>query len=651
MFRPAALAVAALLVGAPASAQDKTAEVDGIFSFATAETPGCAVGASQNGKIIVDRAYGLGNLERGAPLSPTSKFDIGSAQKQFVAASVLLLVEDGRLSLSDDIRKHVPELPDYGHKITLDHLLTHTSGIRDWTGLLGLAEGDPEVMTLILRQRGLNFVPGEEWSYSNSGYVLLKEIVARASGMSFADFASKRIFEPLGMTSSAYVADILQGTGNIALGYQKDGAGWKEFMRLGNNRGGGAVISTAGDLLIWNEALTSGRLGKFVTGKLQETARLNNGRKLSYARGLMVNTPGGDTIISHSGGAAGYSTWLGRFPAHGLSVAVLCNFDPVSATALAGRVSDLFLPPPPPETAESGAPAAGVTAQDITSKTGVFFNERTGEPLRLVANEGRLQIVGGGPLIPVAPDRFRNPRGNIFFMSQDEFTLHFPSPDQLELTSMEGITTRYRRAQPYSSTAADLRAFAGTYASDEMGAVFQLEPAEGRLVVRLQHLPERALNFEPVERDVFQFSRMMLHFQRDPAGKVVSLDYGNPVVRSVRFTRVADVAEASGPAAVERPGSEPEKAAPAAAPNLEALTGFYEAREGRGIAVSFENGKLYGEPTGNPKRELTLQSGTTFTVAGTSSPMTVTFVMGADGQPTEMVMRQGGGERRFPRVR
>jgi CubicO group peptidase (beta-lactamase class C family) len=650
MLRQAAFAVAALLAGAPVHAQHKTTEIDKIFSFATPETPGCAVGASQHGKTVVNRAYGLANLERGTPLSASSIFDIGSAQKQFVAASVLLLVEDGRLSLSDDIRKLVPELPDYGHKITLDHLLTHTSGIRDWTGLRPFSEGDPEVLTLILRQRGLNFAPGEEWSYSNSGYVLLKEIVARASGTSFADFARKRLFEPLGMMSSAYVADILQGSGNIALGYQKDGTSWKQFMRLGNNRGGGAVISTAGDLLIWNDALTSGRLGTVVTAKLQETARLSNGRKLSYARGLMVNTPGGDTIVSHSGGAAGYSTWLGRFPAHGLSIAVLCNFDPVSATALAGRVSDLFLPPPVPETAETGAPAAGSTGPDLTSKAGLFFNERTGEPLRLVVNEGTLQIFGGGPLVPIASDRFRNTRGNLFFMSQDEFELHFPTQDGLELKSMEGITTRYRRAQPYSPTAADLRALAGRYASDEMGAVFQVEPAEDRLVILLEHSPERTLNFEPVERDVFQLARMIVRFQRDAAGKVVSLDYSNPVVRDIEFVRVGDLTAGSEPATAERSDSDPSKASPARA-DLEALTGFYEAREGRGITVTVENGKLYGEPTGNAKRELVLQSGTTYTVAGQSSSVTLKFVLGDDGRPTEMVMRQGDGERRFPKAR
>ena len=643
-----ALAVAALLVAGPAAAQDRTAEIDQIFGSVTPSTPGCAVGVSQRGNLIVNRAYGLANVERAVPLSPKSVFDIGSTHKQFVAAAILTLVEDGRLTLSDDIRTHVPELPDYGHTITLDHLLTHTSGIRDWVPLRNLAEDDVDVLKLILRQRGLNFAPGEEWSYSNSGYVLLKEIVARVSGMSFAEFARTRLFEPLGMTSSSYVPDILQAGPNAALGYQKEGAGWKQYMRLGNNRGGGTVVSTVGDLLIWNNALATEKLGTFVTGALHERTRLNNGRTLKYARGLIVDhTPGG-LVISHSGGAAGFSTWLGRVPEHRLSVAVMCNFDPVSATALAGRVADLYLPPVP-QTAETSAGAADEGPKvDVTGRAGLFFNERTGELLRLVVNEGRLQVPGGRPLVTVSENRFRNPRGELFFMSQDEFELHFASPDRLELKSMEGITTTYRRARPYSPAAAELEVLAGRYRSDELGTEFEVAPTEGGLSVRLAHAPETALKFLPAERDVFLGGRMMVRFQRDAAGKVVSLDYSNPAVRSVRFPRVGELAAASGPAGPARDASQPSDAAPVA---LEALTGFYEAQGGRGITIAVENGKLYGEPTGNPRRELVLQSGTTYTVAGTESPMTVTFVLGEDGRVTEMVMRQGNGERRFPKTR
>lgn len=540
--------VAALLVGTPAYAQDKTGEIDKIFNWATPGAPGCAVAVSQRGKLVVNRAYGSADLERDVPLSPGSIFDIGSVRKQFVAAAVLLLVEEGRLSLSDDIRKHFPELPDYSQKITVDHLLTHTSGIRDWTGLRPLAGGNVDVVSLILRQRGLNFAPGEEWSYSNSGYVLLTDLVARTSGMSFPDFTRKRLFEPLGMKMTTSPGDLRDVIKNRALGYEKEGNGWRVGMYVGNERGsvGGAILSTAADLVIWNDALTSGRLGAFVTEKLQEQARLNNGRKLSYARGLIVDSYRGGTKVSHSGSAAGYSAWLGRLPAQGLSIAVLCNADETSATALARRVGDQFLPAAGAETAEVRAPAAvaegaGVTGLDLNSKAGLFVSERTGDPLLLIVNKGELRIPGArAALIPVTKDRFRNPSGDLFFMSQDEFELHFLSPDEFELRSMEGQTTRYRRAQPYAPTPADLQAFAGRYASDETGSAFHVVPGKDGLVVHLEGSSGKGSEIRPVSRDTFQISRVTMRFLRDKDGKVVAFDYSNPVVRHLKFTRLSD---------------------------------------------------------------------------------------------------------------
>src|SRR5687768_4136782 len=352
---------------------------------------GAAIAIAQSGgssrshakpELIVPAAA---DLERNVPLSPSSIFDIGSVRKQFVAAAVLLLVEDGRLALSDDIRKYFPELPDYGQKITVDHLLTHTSGIRDWTGLRALTGGKvDDVVSLTLRQRGLNFAPGEEWSYSNSGYVLLTDLVARASGMSFPDFTRKRLFEPLGMKTTMSPGDLRDVIKSRARGYEKEGSGWRVGMYVGNERGsaGGAILSTASDLVIWNDALTSGRLGKFVTEKLQEQASLNNGRKLRYARGLMINPFPGGTLVSHSGSAAGYSAWLGRIPGEGLSIAVLCNSDEASASALAQRVGDVFAPASrAAETAAARPAAAGadVTGVDLNTKAGLFINERTGE--------------------------------------------------------------------------------------------------------------------------------------------------------------------------------------------------------------------------------------------------------------------------------
>ncbi len=537
--------VTALLVGTPAYAQDKTSEIDEIFDWATPATPGCAVAVSQHGKLVVNRAYGSADLERNVPLTPGTIFDAGSLTKQFVAAAVLLLVEDGRISLTDDVRKYFPELPDYGHKITVDHLLTHTSGLRDWVPLLRLSSENEDALTMILRQRGLNFAPGEEWSYSNSGYVLLKELVARTTGMSFSEFARRRLFEPFGMKATTYADDLREGVENRALAYEKEGNRWKQDILVGNERGsGGALLSTAGDLLIWNEALTSARLGAFVTEKIQEPARLNNGRELGYARGLFLDTNRGGKVVWHTGSAGGYKSLLSRYPEQGLSIAILCNAgESANRMMFARRIYDLFVPATDAPDAAANAPvasadSAGAEGIDVNSKAGLFFSEHTGEPLRLVVNDGKLRIPGGPPLVAVTRDRFRNPRGALSFMSQDEFELHFLSPDEFELRSMEDKSTRYRRAQPYAPTAADLKDFAGRYESDELRAVFEMTPGNNGLMIRLNG--SQAFEFAPVDRDTFQRGRMTLRFRRDRDGKVVALDYSNPVLRNITFTRLSD---------------------------------------------------------------------------------------------------------------
>jgi CubicO group peptidase (beta-lactamase class C family) len=537
--------VTTLPVCTPAYAQNKTAEVDKIFSWAKPGEPGCAIAVSHQGKVVVNRAYGSADLERDVPITTNTIFDAGSVVKQFVAASVLLLVEEGKLSLTEDIRKYIPELPDTGHKIMLDHMLTHTSGIRDWTGIRPLAEGDPDVLTLILHQRGLNFAPGEEWSYSNSGYELLKEIVARTSGMSFSEFTRKRLFEPLGMKSSTYLVDMTDVVKNRALAYKNENGRWKLDMNLGNDRGGGGLLTTPSDLLIWNDALTNNRLGAFVTEKLHEPAILNNGRKLSYARGLQVEPfRRGGKLVWHSGGTAGYSSLLGRLPEQGLSVAIMCNKDGGAQSAYAGRIFDLFLPPAAGErAAESNTPAAnaggaGVAVGDLSGRAGLFFNEETDQPLRLVVNNNMLAIAGGSPLVALAADRFRNQRASLSFMSQAEFELQFLSADQFEIKTKEGVTTRYRRAQPYAPTPADLQAFAGRYRSDEIGAFFDIAPGKDGLMVRANDAAGG--EFKPVDRDTFQLVGVILRFRRDKAGKIVAVDYSNPVVRNIKFTRLSD---------------------------------------------------------------------------------------------------------------
>lgn len=497
--------------------------------------------------MVVNRAFGSADLERNVPLHENSVFDAGSLVKQFVAAATLLLVEEGKLSLSDDVRKYIPELPDYGHTITVDHLLTHTSGIRDWTGIMPLTAGNSDALSVILRQRGLHFKPGEEWSYSNSGYVLLKEMIARTSGTTFGAFAQKRLFEPLGMKATSYRIDLREIVQNRALAYDKERGAWKMAMLLDNERGGGgALLSTAADLLIWNDALTAGKLGRFVSEKMHEPAKLNNGRKLSYTRGLFADSIRGTPFWRHSGSADGYKSLLARFPEQGLSIAILCNSgDETDRVGFALRIFNLFVPAADAQASGNAPPpvaAAGIdpATLDLNSRAGMYFSETTGDPLTLTVDRGRLRVAGGPALVAQSNDRFKRWGHALEFMSADAFELQFLSPEKFELQSIEGHTTRYRRARAFTPTPDELKAFTGRFGSDEIGTVIRIEQKGNALSMQLEHSPAKSGELKPVDGDTFQVARMLLRFRRDKSGKVVGFDYSNPAIRSVRFTRLGD---------------------------------------------------------------------------------------------------------------
>ena len=542
-----ALSTAGVVVAQPdPRVAESIAAVDSLFSWATAGTPGCAVAVDRRGERVIDRAYGLADLDGGVPLTPTTRFDVGSVTKQFVAAAVLLLVEDGRLALDDDIRQYVPELPDPGAVVTLDHLLTHTGGVRDWTGLQMLARGEETALALTLRQGGLNFAPGAEWSYSNSGYVLLKEVVARVAGAPFSEVARERLFEPLGMTSTEYAEDPQDGThGRLAVAYQEVDGRWEPGVLSRPERGGGGgLLSTARDLLIWNAALEDGRLGAFVTDALQRPARLQSGREIGYARGLFLDRIGGHRAVWHSGSAGAYKTLVARFPEDDLSLAIACNAgDSRGAMRFAGPIREQFLPTDKPDAAtEAAGEAAGV---DVERWAGLYLSEpgvdgadvgeARSDPMRLVEQQGRLRVDGGPWLVPVAADRLRPVEHTLTFQSDDEVELRFASPDAFDLVGSDGRATRYHRADPYAPTAAERKALAGRYESAEVNGVLVVTAEGDGLTIRLND--SRAFPLTPLARDTYGLGRMTLRFVRDAEGTVVGIDYSTPVLRHLLFPR------------------------------------------------------------------------------------------------------------------
>ena len=301
------------------------------------EAPGCALGLARNGQPVLLRAYGLANLEYGVPNTHQTIFESGSVAKQFTAAAMVLLAQDGKLSLDDDIRRHLPEVPDFGKKITIRNLLTHTSGLRDQWGLLsikGLGPGTQvhtlnTIVDLVAHQKALNFDPGSEYLYSNTGYALAAIIIQRVSGMPFATFSQERLFKPLGMTSTQWRDDFARVVKNRATAYDGSApAGFRQDMPFTNVHGNGGLLTTVGDLLKWNAFLDApGTIdgAAALVQTLTTPMTLTNGKRITYALGLSVTTRDGMRELSHSGSTAGYQTWLARYPDEHVSVAVLCN--------------------------------------------------------------------------------------------------------------------------------------------------------------------------------------------------------------------------------------------------------------------------------------------------------------------------------------
>jgi CubicO group peptidase (beta-lactamase class C family) len=388
------------------------AAVDEIFSDLTKPgSPGCALAVARDGKIIYDKGYGLANVEQSVAITPQTVFDIGSTSKQFTAASILLLEKQGKLSINDDVRKYIPELPDYGNKITILHLLNHTSGLRDYLELMTLAgintdgvTDDDEALGIIARQKALNFAPGSEWLYSNSGFFLLSVIVKRVSGKTLAAFAAETIFQPLGMTQTVYRDSHTQLVANRALAYdEKDhGAGYALAVSYFEQTGDGAVHTSVADILKWDENFYSAQVGgNALLAELQENGHLNNGKKLDYAKGLVVSTYRGLPAVSHGGSWGGYRAQLVRFPEQHFSVACLCNLGNANPSKRAMRVADVYLGGLMKEkTIQESAggaeapkkPAVTLAAQEMSGLDGEYHSEELNVTYTLGVESGTLKL-------------------------------------------------------------------------------------------------------------------------------------------------------------------------------------------------------------------------------------------------------------------
>jgi len=543
-----AAVVSALVTGLsprPASTQRWTLPdsvqrgVDSVFAFVGRDEPGCALGVVQGGKLAYGRGYGLANMDWKVPLSTSSVFDIGSVSKQFTATAIALLDMDGVLSIDDDVHRWIPELPDYGHPLTIRHLLNHTSGVRDYLTLLGLAGFDydnvfdeQDGIDVIVRQRALNFTPGSEYLYSNSGYLMLANIVRRATGESLRTFLERRVFDPLGMAHTSIWDRNTEILAERATGYAPDREhGWRIDHAWNFQMGGdGQVITSIEDLMKWDADFYDPEVGgPGLLQRIQTRGILNSGDTIPYAMGLSLDRYRGLRRVAHGGSWAGFRAQLTRFPDQHTSVIVECNRADANPGRYATEIADLvladaFTEPPAVVAAAPDAPAVSLTEAQLARWAGLYRHPDRPQYVGVVVQDGALVLRPGTTrLVPVDASTFRGPSGA---------PVRFTEEGGVARASVGSDTySRVTIAEPAPDA---LAALAGTYRSPELDASWTLEAAEGGLAVTLPNGDRETV--QPGVEGEF-FGPVSLTFVRD-GGRVTGFRVFAGRVTGIEFERV-----------------------------------------------------------------------------------------------------------------
>jgi CubicO group peptidase (beta-lactamase class C family) len=545
------IAVLLAIVGTAASCQAQAPDsvaraVDRVFdSYRGTDGPGCAVGVSRDGKPIYERGYGMANLETKTPIEPASIFHVASVSKQFTAAAIMLLERDGKLSVDDDIRKYLPEIPDYGTTITIRHLLTHTSGLRDQWELLSLARGrfeenrinEADVMDIVPRQTALNFKPGAEYLYSNTGFTLLGVIVKRVSGKSLKDFADERIFKPLGMTSTHFHDDYTMVVPGRAWAYAPRGNGsgtmrWRSSIPNYDVYGATSLFTTVGDMLKWTANLDHPTVGDAAMyAWMQTVTPLTNGDTSSYGFGLSMSRYRGARVVDHNGADAGYRSYLGRLPDQAVSVAIACNVSTANTNALFRGVADAVVGSALGPVAAVSQQGTSLPVEKLQTRAGYYFQPTTTLVVHLVVRDGKLVLdaPGSPTLIPLDEKRFALPaqEGDLLFADGEHagYVRRIPGQQPIPFEWKQGV----------SLTAAMLAPYAGEYVSAELaGAVYRVAVKDSTLTMRTG--TSEPLTMRPVFADTFLAAGYTVQFSR-AGSRITGFDVSNSRIRHVKFVK------------------------------------------------------------------------------------------------------------------
>lgn len=533
--------------------------VDKVFAqWDKADSPGCALAVIKDNKVVHERSYGMANLENNIPITSKSVFDIASTSKQFTAMAILLLSRQGKLSLDDDVRKHIPELPDFGTPITIRQLVHHTNGLRDTYFMLELAGWryddevhEADIIKLISQMKELNHKPGAEYSYNNTGYSLLALIVKRASGQSLSDFTKANIFMPLGMSNTEFRDDHTKIIKNRTASYIQTGkSNFATVLGAVNTIGPNGVFTSIEDLIRWDKNFYDKKVGG-EAGILQllNPDSLNDGTKLNYAFGLRVDNYKGLKMIWHSGAGLSTKTAYYRFPDQNLSIILLCNLSSVDVEASSQKVADIYLAEQFKQIQENTKIGSAqpiipykISERELTAAEGVYFNSDSGLKRRLYVKDGKLffsrNASNESEISPISENRF------LMLNVPNKIELAFESKQldqyqQMVMTTNGGNRSVYERVKDFSpNTPAQLSEFTGNYYSKELNTTFKIEPQNTELV--LQRERGNNITMKPLVEDVFNHEYFgFIKFQRDSQRRILGFTFTNRSrgVRRLKFLR------------------------------------------------------------------------------------------------------------------
>ena len=519
------------------TADARASQVDQLLTrWAKADSPGCSLAVMQNGEILYAQGYGMANLEYHIPNTPETIFHVASVSKQFATAAIMLLAGDGQLSITDDIRQYIPEMHDFGQKIELQHLIHHTSGLRDQWELLvtaGWRMDDvitlEDILELLYAQRELNFKPGAEYTYCNSGYTLLGEIVKRVTGKSLRQFCDERIFQPLGMSSTHFHDNYRELVPNRAYSYADlpDG-GFQHAHLMYSNVGATSLFTTVLDLLRWgNNYLEPTVGGADWTARMTTRGILNDGQPIPYAGGVMLRDYRGQRLIEHSGGDAGYRTHLMVVPDQQFVVAVFANLGSIMTGRLAAQVADIYL-----ADHLTGTPVQPISLppEEFQARAGVYYNADTSESTTLEFNADKGVLTFWGlALEALAQDRYR-------LVAAPQIELRFDAAGVL-VESGSGRPTYFSRVTPPALSPEQLAAYVGVYYSPELDVRYNIVVEGEGLALKRRKYGQIAL--KPITDDAFQEANFGFDvlFSRDGAGQVSGLQVTTNRVRRLAFRR------------------------------------------------------------------------------------------------------------------